>query len=152
MQVSIASTFNSNKDSVLAAGALLVDALLDWDTSSSRKDPYTVWFASVTMSCLLHENEKAKKMAMEIVFGEDEDDNVNLLHRIMYQLSVSTRDAAGGGPDVRVLIGLLCFICNWLYDYSHGINEFFVEAANLQFVRHFHTHALTLSSRLFSYI
>jgi hypothetical protein len=120
MQVSIASTFPGGN-------SVVIKALLDWDAATSRKDPYTVWFASVIMSAVVEGNEEVKGLVLGI-----EEDGVGLLHRVMYQLGVSVRD--GSGPDVRVLIGLLCFLATWLFEYPRGVGEFFVEGSNLQFV------------------
>lgn len=133
MQLVLASTFKSPDESGQhSAGSLIVDALLDWDASSSRKDPYKVWFASVLMSYILNNNEKTKEMALSLAFGNSPDDSVLLLHRIMYQLYTSVREASG--PDVRVVIGLLMLLCTWMYEFPKAVKEFFTEGANLQFV------------------
>lgn len=124
MQLSIAGTF------LEGAGALVVAALLDWDAGTTRKDPFTVWFASVIMCAVVEGNVDIKDIVLGL--GVDGEDGVGLLHRVMYQLSVSVRE--NPGPDVRVLIGMLCFVSMWLYEYPRGVREFFCEAGNLQFV------------------
>ena len=56
-------------DKPFSAGSLLLDYIQNWELSSS--DPYKVWFASVILSHVIRENDAAKHIAGDIVFGEE---------------------------------------------------------------------------------
>ena len=122
---------SGNTENSHSAASLIVNALTDWDASSSRKDPFRVFFACAMISNIVNDNPKAKELTMNVFIGEG-DEAVRLLHKMMYQLSSLTRESAGLDP--RVSIAVLSFMSVWLYDFSLGIAEFFTEGSNLQFV------------------
>lgn len=56
-----------------SAGSLLLSALLEWEDSEA--DPYVVWFASVILSHILKDNERAKEIARKLIV--EDNNNVN---------------------------------------------------------------------------
>ncbi|CAJ0749105.1 1181_t:CDS:10 [Entrophospora sp. SA101] len=105
-----------------SAGSLLLSALLEWEDSEA--DPYVVWFASVILSHILKDNERAK----EIAHGGSNEKHVTLLNSIAKNLMMATRQNA----DVRVLIGYLCLLCVWLWDSPQCVKQFLSDSAHLQ--------------------
>nr|CAG8501137.1 10257_t:CDS:10 [Entrophospora candida] len=56
-----------------SAGSLLLSALLEWEDSEA--DPYVVWFASVILSHILKDNERAKEIARKLIVEDNQDVN-----------------------------------------------------------------------------
>ena len=120
-------------DEYLQIGHLLLTHLLDWTTS--KKDPYKSWFSSVLMTHLIHQNPDSHVFLGKLLWNESQDpeNGVPFLHKVLYTLIGAVRE----GGDVRVLIGLFCFVNVWLYEDEEGVQEFLNEGSNLQFVSDF---------------
>ncbi|KAJ1554940.1 hypothetical protein HK405_003669 [Cladochytrium tenue] len=114
-------------DQPQSPGSLLVTTLLEWE--KSRRDPYKAWFATVLLSHVLLENQKAKELAVTVRLTEDDGD-VSLLHKLMFVLLMASRESA----DVRILVGILSLVIVWLHSSVTSVKEFLSEGSNLQFL------------------
>lgn len=103
----------------------------NWE--QSLDDPYKVWFACDILSHIVRNNERAKEIAGSIVFGDEAkgEDPVPLLHQIVAQLLMSTKNPA---TNARVPIGYLCLLCTWLYESPASVSLFLAESTHVQFV------------------
>ncbi|KAI8358534.1 p115 like vesicle tethering protein [Blakeslea trispora] len=114
-----------------SAGSLLLEVIENWEQSLS--DPYKVWFACDILSHVIRGNEKAKKVANDIVFGDEAngEDPVPLLHQVVAQLLMSTKNPS---TNARIPIGYLCLLCTWLYDSPVSVSLFLSESTHVQFL------------------
>ncbi|CDS09506.1 hypothetical protein LRAMOSA10866 [Lichtheimia ramosa] len=119
------------QDKPFSAGSLLLDYVQNWELSSS--DPYKVWFASVILSHVIRENDAAKRIAGDIVFGEEAngEEPVPLLHHIMAQMLMAIRNAS---TNARIPIAYLCLLCTWLYNSPSSVSLFLSESTHIQFL------------------
>lgn len=118
---------DEGSDHPQSPGSLLVTTLLNWE--SSKRDPFRVWFATVMLSHILYENQKAKELALTVRFMDDDGD-VSLLHKSMFVLLMASREAT----DVRILIGVYSMMIHWLHSSVTCVKEFLSEGSNLQFL------------------
>ena len=109
-------------------GSLIFSSMLEWETS--RKDPYQVWFASVMLSHILNGNKQAKLMVLTQKLEDSDLESISLLHKCIF----TAMTAHSKGADVRVILGILCFIAIWLHDCPEAVQEFLGEGSNVQFV------------------
>lgn len=137
-QIGLAATLlpppgvNPNDDEhavVESGGSLLITALFDLDTG--RKDPWSVWFATVMLSHVLNDNIEAKKLLLTKKIVEDEEESVPLLHKIVFLILNASRQNA----DVMIILGILCLLATWLNECQEAVEEFVSEGTNIQFVR-----------------
>ncbi|KAI8047930.1 p115 like vesicle tethering protein [Thamnidium elegans] len=114
-----------------SAGSLLLEVIENWEQSLS--DPYKVWFACDILSHIIRNNEQAKEIAGSIVFGDEAngEDPVPLLHHIVAQLLMSTKNSA---TNARIPIGYLCLLCTWLYESPVSVALFLAESTHVQFL------------------
>ncbi|KAI8380584.1 p115 like vesicle tethering protein [Choanephora cucurbitarum] len=114
-----------------SAGSLLLEVIENWEQSLS--DPYRIWFACDILSHVIRGNEKAKKVANSIVFGDEAngEDPVPFLHQVVAQLLMSTKNPA---TNARIPIGYLCLLCTWLYDSPASVSLFLSESTHVQFL------------------
>ncbi|CAH1761705.1 7753_t:CDS:10 [Entrophospora sp. SA101] len=101
-----------------SAGSLLLSALLEWEDSEA--DPYVVWFASVILSHILKDNERAKEIARKLIV----EDNQDLITPITQSSSV----------DARVQ-GLCAFLLGICYHFNH-ISDSLISRSTLQPILH----------------
>lgn len=118
-------------DKAHSAGSLLLEVIENWEQSLS--DPYKVWFACDILSHIIRNNEHAKEIAGSIVFGDEAngEDPVPLLHHIVAQLLMSTKNSA---TNARIPIGYLCLLCTWLYESPASVALFLAESTHVQFL------------------
>jgi hypothetical protein len=118
-------------DKAHSAGSLLLEVIENWE--QSLNDPYKVWFACDILSHIIRNNERAKEIAGSIVFGDEAngEDPVPLLHHIVAQLLMSTKNSA---TNTRIPIGYLCLLCTWLYESPASVSLFLAESTHVQFV------------------
>ncbi|KAI8984524.1 p115 like vesicle tethering protein [Mycotypha africana] len=119
------------KDKPHSAGSLLLAIIEDWERSLN--DPYKVWFACDILSHIIRNNEQAKKIAGNIVFGDvaNGEDPVPLMHHIIAQLLISTKNSS---TNPRIPIGYLCLLCIWLFDSPTSVSLFLAESTHVQFL------------------
>ncbi|CEP09719.1 hypothetical protein [Parasitella parasitica] len=117
-------------DKAHSAGSLLLEVIENWEQTLS--DPYKVWFACDILSHIIRNNEKAKKIAGSIVFGDEAngEDPVPLLHQIVAQLLLSTKNPS---TNARIPIGYLCLLCTWLHESPASVSLFLAESTHVQF-------------------
>lgn len=121
----------NDDDSAIAesGGSLLITSLFDLD--SGRKDPWSIWFATVMLSHVLHDNIEAKRLLLtQKITGDEEEDSVALLHKVVFLVLNASRQ----NVDVMIILGILCLLATWLYDCPEAIEEFVSEGTNIQFV------------------
>ncbi|KAI8333703.1 p115 like vesicle tethering protein [Chlamydoabsidia padenii] len=118
-------------DKPCSAGSLLLEAIENWELSI--QDPYKVWFACAILSHIINNNEQAKLVAGSIQFGEEDhgEEPVPLLHHIVAQLLMSTKNSA---TNSRIPIAYLCLLCVWLYDSPASVSLFLSESTHVQFL------------------
>ncbi|SAM08529.1 hypothetical protein [Absidia glauca] len=118
-------------DKPCSAGSLLLEAIENWELSI--QDPYKVWFACAILSHIISNNEQAKQVAGSIQFGEEDhgEEPVPLLHHIVAQLLMSTKNSA---TNSRIPIAYLCLLCSWLYDSPASVSLFLSESTHVQFL------------------
>jgi hypothetical protein len=141
-QIGLAATLapppgiNPNDDNSAVAesgGSLLITSLFDLD--SGRKDPWSIWFATVMLSHVLHDNIEAKKLLLtQKITEEEEEESVSLLHKIVFLVLNASRQNA----DVAIILGILSLIATWLYECQEAVEEFVSEGTNIQFVRNYY--------------
>jgi hypothetical protein len=120
---------DDNSEIAESGGSLLISSLFDLDTG--RKDPWSIWFATVMLSHVLYDNAEAKKLLLNKRISEDEEESVPLLHKIVFLVLNASRQNA----DVMIILGILCLIATWLYECPEAVQEFVSEGSNIQFVR-----------------
>ncbi|CAO3597180.1 unnamed protein product [Absidia cylindrospora] len=118
-------------DKPCSAGSLLLEVIENWELSI--QDPYKVWFACVILSHVISNNEQAKQVAGSIKFGEEDhgEEPVPLLHHIVAQLLMSTKNSA---TNARIPIAYLCLLCTWLYNSPPSVSLFLSESTHVQFL------------------
>ena len=121
---------DDSQDEADSAGSLLLSSLLDLETA--KKDPYSIWFGTVMLSHVLLDNPQCKEVILKKKLSqEDEEESVSLLHKCIF----TVLSAHQQGADVRVILGILCFLATWMYQCPEAIKEFLGEGSNIQFVR-----------------
>ena len=111
-----------------SGGSLLITSLFDLDMG--RKDPWSIWFATVMLSHVLLDNQEAKNLLLNKKITDDEEEPVSLLHKVVFLVLNATRQ----NSDVLIIIGILCLISTWLYECQGAVEEFVNEGSNIQFV------------------
>lgn len=147
-------------DKPFSAGSLLLDALQNWDPVAA--DPYSVWFACAILANVLRGNERAKRAAAEITFGDQEHgvnyyyychyhyfwkggfgsfgslENLHLGEEpvpLLHQVTAQLIMASRDpAVNARVLVGYLALLSVWLHDSPRSVKEFLSEGVHVQFV------------------
>lgn len=108
----------------------ILTALLEPPEETAVGDPYRLWFASVLMLHLVHENPTTKALAMAVTEGDEStgEEVVTGIQTITAHLLSSIQRS----DDVRVLVGYLMLLLCWLFEDLDGTNDFLGEASNVQ--------------------
>ncbi|RCH80087.1 hypothetical protein CU097_001278, partial [Rhizopus azygosporus] len=114
-----------------SAGSLLLEMIENWEQSLT--DPYKAWFACSILSYVIRNNEKAKEIAGNIVFGDETkgEDLIPLLHQIVAQLLMAMKNHM---TNPRIPIGYLTLLCTWLYESPKSVASFLSESTHAQFL------------------
>ncbi|PHZ11501.1 uncharacterized protein RHIMIDRAFT_238935 [Rhizopus microsporus ATCC 52813] len=114
-----------------SAGSLLLEMIENWEQSLT--DPYKAWFACSILSYVIRNNEKAKEIAGNIVFGDEAkgEDLIPLLHQIVAQLLMAMKNHM---TNPRIPIGYLTLLCTWLYESPKSVASFLSESTHAQFL------------------
>jgi hypothetical protein len=108
---------------------LLIQSMLD--INASRKDPYHCWFAANMLTHTIKGNVQAKQTVLKVAM-ESNPDGTSLVESIMYKLARGNQE----NINVRVSVGLLIFLAEWMYDCPAVVNNFLEEDSNVQFVKY----------------
>ncbi|CAJ0907201.1 6984_t:CDS:10 [Entrophospora sp. SA101] len=126
-----------------SAGSLLLSALLEWEDSEA--DPYVVWFASVILSHILKDNERAKEIAhVRVLIGYlcllcvwlwDSPQCVKqFLSDSAHLQTLITPITQSSSVDARVQ-GLCAFLLGICYHFNH-ISDSLISRSTLQPILH----------------
>ena len=138
-QLILVSTLKSSAGSSPSPGSVILEALLDLD-SSRKKDPWHCWFASALLCHLIDGNEDAKRMLLKQSFdADDEGASDDVLTTLMLSLIRSGRDSPGSACK-KSIIGYLQLILIWLHEFPEAVNRFLQEGSFVQYLIERITH------------
>ncbi|KHN99274.1 Vesicle tethering protein p115-like protein [Metarhizium album ARSEF 1941] len=110
--------------------ANILTVLLRPDPTTSIRDPYRQWFASVIAFHLIHENPTAKARLLQVTEGDSSKDEevVTSIQTIAAHLITSISRS----NDARISVGYLMLLLGWTFEDLDAVNDFLAEGSNVQ--------------------